>query len=214
MRCPCPGSPGVDPGSPRHPPSLPWSSFRGGVGEHVLEPDVWRAKTPVTNPLPHVFLKAGDEFVGLVTHGGSQLGVLKDDEEVQTLVAEGFLEPDRRSVTRRPLSTGDLQLLLFGSGFGATQGLDFLELLTNSTRLNFLAIDFNLLEGTIPKSIGNLSKALTMLYMGGNEIYGTIPSSIGELKALGLLNLSYTSISGEIPSEVGLLQELRVLFNI
>ncbi|PIN03842.1 Serine/threonine protein kinase [Handroanthus impetiginosus] len=91
------------------------------------------------------------------------------------------------------------------------RGLDFLELLTNSTRLNFLAIDFNLLEGVIPKSIGNLSKVLTKLYMAGNDIYGTIPSSISELKALELLDLSSSSISGEIPKEIGSLQELRVL---
>ncbi|PIN22108.1 Serine/threonine protein kinase [Handroanthus impetiginosus] len=91
------------------------------------------------------------------------------------------------------------------------RGLHFLELLTNSTRLNFLAINCNLLEGIIPKSVGNLSKVLTMLYMGGNNIYGTIPSSIGKLKALELLNMCYSSISGEIPKEMGSLQELRVL---
>lgn len=91
------------------------------------------------------------------------------------------------------------------------EGLDFLELLQNSTRLNFLAIDGNLLKGTIPKSIGNLSKVLTKFYMGGNDIYGSIPSSISELKALELLDLGDGSISGEIPSEIGELTELRVL---
>ncbi|KAK4479600.1 hypothetical protein RD792_015120 [Penstemon davidsonii] len=89
-------------------------------------------------------------------------------------------------------------------------GLDFLELLTNSTRLNFLAIDSNLLEGVIPESIGNLSKVLTKFFMGGNNIYGSIPSTICELKALDLLNMSYSSISGEIPQEIGQLTELRI----
>ncbi|PIN02697.1 Serine/threonine protein kinase [Handroanthus impetiginosus] len=91
------------------------------------------------------------------------------------------------------------------------RGLDFLELLTNSTRLKFLNIEFNFLEGIIPKSIGNLSKGLTHILMGGNNIYGTIPSSVGELKALELLNLSYSHISGEIPQEIGSLQKLIVL---
>ncbi|KAL6504603.1 hypothetical protein OROHE_023361 [Orobanche hederae] len=98
---------------------------------------------------------------------------------------------------------------IVGSGKG--RGLDFLGFLTNSTSLDFLAFDSNLLEGRIPISIGNLSKVLTTLYMGGNDIHGTIPSSIGELKSLQLLNLSYTSLCGEIPSEIGLLKELRVL---
>ncbi|PIN03839.1 Serine/threonine protein kinase [Handroanthus impetiginosus] len=91
------------------------------------------------------------------------------------------------------------------------RGLDFLELLTNSTRLNFLNIGFNFLEGIIPNSIGNLSKGLRNIHMGGNNIYGTIPSSVGELKALELLSLSYSHISGEIPQEIGSLQKLTVL---
>ncbi|PIN18797.1 Serine/threonine protein kinase [Handroanthus impetiginosus] len=116
-----------------------------------------------------------------------------------------------------PPGLGNLpNLEMYNIGFNSIvssgqRGLDFLELLTNSTSLNFLAIDFNLLEGAIPKSIGNLSKVLTKFYMGGNDIYGIMPSSIGELKALELLNLSYSSLSGEIPKEIGSLQELRVL---
>ncbi|CAA3012576.1 probable LRR receptor-like serine threonine-kinase At3g47570 [Olea europaea subsp. europaea] len=91
------------------------------------------------------------------------------------------------------------------------EGLNFLELLSNSTRLDFLAIDFNLFEGVIPNSIGSLSKVLTKFYMGGNNIYGTIPPSIGELRGLQLLNLSYSSVSGKIPEEIGQLTELQIL---
>lgn len=90
-------------------------------------------------------------------------------------------------------------------------GLSFLESLSNSTRLNFLAIDSNLLEGKVPESIGNLSKVLKKFYMGGNRIYSSIPSSIGKLIGLELLNMSYNSISGEIPPELGQLKELKVL---
>ncbi|KAG8390934.1 hypothetical protein BUALT_Bualt01G0135200 [Buddleja alternifolia] len=116
-----------------------------------------------------------------------------------------------------PPGLGNLQNLeMYNIGFNGivssgVGGLDFLELLINSTRLDFLGIDFNLFEGMIPNSIGNLSKVLTVFCMGGNNIYGTIPSSIGELRALGLLSLSYSSISGEIPAEMGQLKELRVL---
>ncbi|CAL8996276.1 unnamed protein product [Prunus brigantina] len=90
-------------------------------------------------------------------------------------------------------------------------GLSFITSLTNSTRLNYLSIDENRLQGVIPESIGNLSKVLSKLYMGGNRIYGNIPLSIGQLSGLALLNVSYNSISGEIPSEIGQLKELQML---
>ncbi|KAK2985656.1 hypothetical protein RJ640_006919 [Escallonia rubra] len=92
-----------------------------------------------------------------------------------------------------------------------TNGLSFLTSLTNSTRLDFLAIDGNLLEGVIPDSIGNLSKILTTLYMGGNNISGRIPASIGQLRGLELLDLSGNALFGEIPVEVGQLEKLQEL---
>ncbi|KAL2538038.1 putative LRR receptor-like serine/threonine-protein kinase [Forsythia ovata] len=116
-----------------------------------------------------------------------------------------------------PPGLGNLpKLKMYNIGFNriissGKEGLNFLELLSNSTSLDFLAIDFNLLEGVIPNSIGNLSKVLTKFFMGGNNIYGTIPPSIGELRGLQLLNLSYTSVSGEIPKEIGQLKELQIL---
>ncbi|KAK9664444.1 hypothetical protein RND81_14G042500 [Saponaria officinalis] len=90
-------------------------------------------------------------------------------------------------------------------------GLDFINLLSNSTQLNFLAFDGNLIEGSIPNSIGNLSKVLSKLYMGSNHIHGTIPSTISQLTGLTLLNMSYNEISGPIPSQISLLQDLQVL---
>ena len=90
----------------------------------------------------------------------------------------------------------DLQMYIVGSNkivSSFDNGLDLLTLLTNSTRLNFLAIDGNLLEGVIPDSIGNLSKVLANLYMGGNRIQGTIHASMGRLTGLTLLDLSYNS---------------------
>jgi len=90
-------------------------------------------------------------------------------------------------------------------------GLDFITSLTNSTQLNFLAIDGNMLEGVIPETIGNLSKDLSTLYMGQNRFSGSIPTSIGLLSGLKLLNISYNSISGEIPHELGQLAELQEL---
>ncbi|GAU18702.1 hypothetical protein TSUD_79900 [Trifolium subterraneum] len=71
------------------------------------------------------------------------------------------------------------------------KGLEFITSLANSTHLNFLNIQGNMLEGEIPKTIGNLSKDLSILYMGGNRFNGSIPSSIGRLSGLRRLNLSH-----------------------
>ncbi|KAM1133886.1 hypothetical protein ACFX19_043791 [Malus domestica] len=116
-----------------------------------------------------------------------------------------------------PPGLGNLPFLeMYNIGFNrivsyGKDGLNFITSLTNSTRLQFLAVDDNQLEGLIPESIGNLSKFLQRLYMGGNRIYGNIPSSISHLSSLTLLNVSYNSISGEIPPEISQLEELQML---
>nr|KYP37606.1 putative LRR receptor-like serine/threonine-protein kinase At3g47570 family [Cajanus cajan] len=116
-----------------------------------------------------------------------------------------------------PPGLGNLPFLrMYNIGYNrivssGVRGLDFITSLTNSTKLNFLAIDGNMLEGVIPETIGNLSKDLSKLYMGENRFNGSIPSSIGRLSGLSLLNLSYNSISGEIPQELGQLEELQEL---
>ncbi len=116
-----------------------------------------------------------------------------------------------------PPGLGNLPFLeMYNIGFNrivssGEDGLSFITFLKNSTRLNFLAIEGNQLEGVIPDSIGNLSKVLLKLYMGGNRFYGNIPTSISDLSSLTLLNLSYNSLSGGIPPEIGHLGDLQML---
>ncbi|KAL4592588.1 hypothetical protein LXL04_005588 [Taraxacum kok-saghyz] len=116
-----------------------------------------------------------------------------------------------------PPGLGNLpELTLYNIGYNNIvsvkgEGLGFLESLVNSTKLDFLVIQGNLLEGVIPHYIGNLSKQLRNLYMGSNRISGSIPSSIGQLECLELLDLSYNSISGKIPPEIGQLKDLQEL---
>lgn len=117
-----------------------------------------------------------------------------------------------------PSGLGNLPFLeMYNIGFnnivwGEDQDLDlFIKSLSNSSQLNFLAFDGNLLEGVIPVSIGNLSKHLSKLYMGGNRFTGKIPESIGYLPSLTLLNMSDNSLTGEIPREIGNLKGLQVL---
>ncbi|KAK9133193.1 hypothetical protein Scep_012721 [Stephania cephalantha] len=118
-----------------------------------------------------------------------------------------------------PRGLGNLaDLLMYNIGYNRfisppnDFGLSFIDSLTNSTRLRFLAFDGNLFEGVIPDSIGNLSADhLQRLYMGGNRIGGKIPSSIGHLLSLTLLNLSHNSIIGEIAPEISRLKGLQML---
>ncbi|EFH39792.1 predicted protein [Arabidopsis lyrata subsp. lyrata] len=95
--------------------------------------------------------------------------------------------------------------------WGRDQNLDnFIKSLSNSSLLNFLAFDGNLLEGVLPESIGNLSKNLSKLFMGGNRFTDKIPESIGNLTGLTLLNMSDNSLTG-VPQEIRNLKGLQVL---
>ncbi|KAK7857929.1 lrr receptor-like serine/threonine-protein kinase efr [Quercus suber] len=95
-------------------------------------------------------------------------------------------------------------------------GLSFITSLKNSTRLKFLAIGGNHLEGVIPGSIGNLSKALSKFFgnfqkllsmdLSNNKFSGKITREIFSLPSLStVLNLSKNFLSGALPEEVSLL---------
>uniref|UniRef100_A0A0D3EJV9 non-specific serine/threonine protein kinase n=1 Tax=Oryza barthii TaxID=65489 RepID=A0A0D3EJV9_9ORYZ len=68
----------------------------------------------------------------------------------------------------------------------------------------------NALNGTIPKSIGELA-LLRGLNMSHNTLTGPIPSQLGALQELESLDLSSNDLSGEIPQELALLHFLSVL---
>ncbi|KAJ0970259.1 hypothetical protein J5N97_023136 [Dioscorea zingiberensis] len=74
---------------------------------------------------------------------------------------------------------------------------DWLEKLK---KLIFLDLGNNLLQGSIPASIGNIP-TLRNLFLNHNMLNGTLPESIGQLSDLTLLDVSYNSLTG-IVSEV------------
>ncbi|GKE81252.1 leucine-rich repeat-containing protein [Tanacetum coccineum] len=79
------------------------------------------------------------------------------------------------------------------------------------THLTFLDLAYNEFTGTIPESIGNLTK-LTYLDLSKNKFSGIIPKSIGSLTKLTWLDLSDNSFYGTIPREFGNLTNLEVLY--
>ncbi|CDY36706.1 BnaC02g31270D [Brassica napus] len=120
-----------------------------------------------------------------------------------------------------PSGLGNLPFLeMYNIGFnklvwGKDQNLDsFIKSFSNSSKLNFLAFDGNLLEGVIPVSIGNLPKNLSKLFMGGNRFTGIIPESIGDLTGLTLFNISDNSLTGEIPQDIDSIGDLGELNEI
>ncbi|KAK3419988.1 hypothetical protein EUGRSUZ_G00765 [Eucalyptus grandis] len=89
--------------------------------------------------------------------------------------------------------------------------MDFLCSLTNSTKLELLAIGENAFQGLIPHCISNLSTTLSKFWFVSNNIFGTLPSGIGNLLNLEILEIADNNISGNIPSEIGNLNKLKYL---
>ncbi|KAK1323535.1 putative leucine-rich repeat receptor-like protein kinase [Acorus calamus] len=79
------------------------------------------------------------------------------------------------------------------------------------TELTTLDLSYNAgMTGTIPPSIGGLSK-LKFLYLIGCGFSGEIPGQIGSLKELVFLSLNSNSFTGQIPSTIGKLSKLNWL---
>lgn len=108
----------------------------------------------------------------------------------------------------------DLSMLGLATNFlgnGAANDLDFVDLLINCTKLQYLYLANNGFGGVLPHSIANLSTALIDFNLGKNQIYGTIPHVIDELKNLQLMHLHANFLQGIIPSSLGNLTLLTYL---
>ncbi|KAB1671207.1 hypothetical protein, partial [Gossypium barbadense] len=107
-----------------------------------------------------------------------------------------------------------LDLTISGNylGSGKPEDLSFLSSLSNCSRLQSLAINYNHFYGVIPDSIANFSIWLEHLWMGDNQIIGRIPQGIGNLINLDLMEMEGTFIAGEIYISIGNLQNLEGLY--
>jgi hypothetical protein len=59
-------------------------------------------------------------------------------------------------------------------------------------------LENNNLKGTIPSSLGSMTKLQTMDF-GGNYLKGTIPSSLGSMTELITISLAYNTLTGLVP---------------
>ncbi|XLR46136.1 hypothetical protein HN51_030225 [Arachis hypogaea] len=114
----------------------------------------------------------------------------------------------------------------FSAGYNNLNGTLPKELCHQLPQLEFLLLDFNQFEGTIPASIGNCTSLVLLslsnnfftgpipmeienlgkfehLAVGFNDLSGPIPSKIFNISTLKYLYLSYNSLSGVLPSEMG-----------
>lgn len=76
--------------------------------------------------------------------------------------------------------------------------------------LEFLNLDFNDLQGSLPSELGLLTK-LSFLSVAWNSFEGRIPTEIGQLTALETLRVYSTDLTGQVPSEIALLTMLESL---
>ncbi|XP_028953851.1 probable LRR receptor-like serine/threonine-protein kinase At3g47570 [Malus domestica] len=77
-------------------------------------------------------------------------------------------------------------------------------------RVLILDLEDKQLVGSIPPSIGNLTR-LIEISLGINEFHGEIPQELGRLRTLESLNLSFNSLGGKIPTNMSHCTQLRFL---
>ncbi|KAH1069276.1 hypothetical protein AAZX31_03G085000 [Glycine max] len=105
-----------------------------------------------------------------------------------------------------------LSLTFNNLGDNSSNDLEFLESLTNCSKLQILVISYNNFGGHLPNSLGNLSTQLSELYLGGNQISGEIPEELGNLLiGLILLTMENNNIGGIIPTTFGMFQKMQLL---
>ena len=76
-------------------------------------------------------------------------------------------------------------------------------------RVLILDLEDKQLVGSIPPSIGNLTR-LIEISLGSNEFHGEIPQELGRLRTLESLNLSSNSLGGKISTNMSHCTQLRV----
>ena len=82
--------------------------------------------------------------------------------------------------------------------------------LANLTKLLYMVLNNNELNGPIPSQLGNLTN-LQWLRLSDNQLSGSIPAELGNILDLRLLLLTRNQLSGTVPSEFGNLSNVDTL---
>ncbi|CAJ2647436.1 unnamed protein product [Trifolium pratense] len=128
-----------------------------------------------------------------------------------------LLDIDTNHFVGQVPNLGKLQSLRFlhlaynNLGDNSKEDLEFLNSLTNCSKLRLLDLTTNNFEGSLQNSIGNLSTSLNRLSFGDNQIYGQIPTELGNLTSLSLLSMEYNNFEGTIPTTFGKFQKIQAL---
>ncbi|KAK9187363.1 hypothetical protein WN944_018757 [Citrus x changshan-huyou] len=96
-------------------------------------------------------------------------------------------------------------------GTGTANELDFINLLTNCSKLERLYINRNRFQGVLPQSMANFSSTIKQIAMGRNRISGTIPPGIRSHANLNWLTMDSNLFTGTIPPVIGELKNLQLL---
>ncbi|OEL27240.1 putative LRR receptor-like serine/threonine-protein kinase [Dichanthelium oligosanthes] len=104
-----------------------------------------------------------------------------------------------------------LRQVLLGRNQLEAYDWQFLASLTNCAQLTKLSLEGNMLNGSLPGSVGNLSTSLENLLLGSNQISGSIPVEISNLVNLTMLSMENNLVSGGIPATMGKLRNLFIL---
>ncbi|WOH12463.1 hypothetical protein DCAR_0831967 [Daucus carota subsp. sativus] len=94
-------------------------------------------------------------------------------------------------------------------GLGEQGDLKFIDSLVNCRSLKILKLGANNLQGSLPRSIANLSIELTMISLADNCICGSIPPDISKFINLIFLSIEHNNFTGIIPPEITQLGKLQ-----
>ncbi|XP_026417523.1 LRR receptor-like serine/threonine-protein kinase GSO1 [Papaver somniferum] len=107
------------------------------------------------------------------------------------------------------------------SSFGNCSSLVFLHLGMNNltgevpyelqhTRIKYLLLHNNLLEGTFPNFIRKL-ETLEVLTLGNNNFQGSIPTFVGSFRNLKIFSLRSNAFNGSVPRGISYFNKLQIL---
>jgi Leucine-rich repeat (LRR) protein len=130
-------------------------------------------------------------------NGNDNLTILFSGMSRETTALEVLDLTNTRVGSLHGLAAGKLkELILVETGLTGTFPKEVFDFQKTLERLH---LSWNMLVGTIPTAISQLS-TLTDLQITGNDFHGPLPSEIGYLESLEKLRLDETLISGVLPT--------------